>query len=171
MPMTAIRTAGAVLAGGVLFHASLAFGQQLPGCALVQRDDPPRSVHDCGGLIIEAEAAAALRPAGAGNVAPDAVEVEGGAVLIDIEPGRGPFQILTPHAIASVRGTVYAVDVGETETSVFVLEGFVQVSREDGAEPVELLAGEGVDVTADQPLTVREWGQPRVDALLARFGR
>lgn len=171
MTMSAIRSAGAILAVGILLVSPLAFGQELPGCVLTQRDDPPRSVHDCGGLVIEAEAAAALQPAGTVNVAPEAVEVEGGAVLIEVDPGRGPFQILTPHAIASVRGTIYAVDVGDAETSVFVLEGTVGVSRADGTEPVELLAGEGVDVAAGQPLIVSEWGQPRVDALLARFGR
>ena len=61
--------------------------------------------------------------------------------------GRGGFQILTPHAIASVRGTQWAVDVGATRTSVFVERGQSsrcarpRVPRRDA-----LRAGEGVDV-------------------------
>ena len=156
---------------GVMLNPTHVFAQALPGCTLEQRDDPPRTIHDCGGLVIEAEAAAALRPAGAEGGALDAIEVDGSALLIDIAPQRAPFQILTPHAIASVRGTVYVVDVGADATSVFVVEGQVGVSRADGADPVELGAGDGVDVADGQALTVRQWPQERVGALLARFGR
>jgi hypothetical protein len=54
---------------------------------------------------------------------------------------------------------------------VFVVNGRVAVSRAAGGESVELGAGDGVDVEAGTaPLTVRQWGAPRVAALLARFG-
>lgn len=170
---TSLRFAigGAVVTLGVMLDPMQVFAQALPGCTLGERDDPPRIVHDCGGLVIEAEAAATLRPASAEGGVLDAVEVDGSALLIDIAPGRAPFQILTPHAIASVRGTVYVVDVGADRTSVFVVEGQVGVTRADGDDPVELGAGDGVDVAAGEPLTVRQWPSQRVEALLARFGR
>ena len=82
-----------------------------------------------------------------------------------------PLDRLTPHAIATVRGTQFAVDVDAGVTSVFVVEGSVEVSRRDGPATVLLGPGEGVDVRPGEPLVVREWPQPRVNALLARFGR
>jgi hypothetical protein len=38
---------------------------------------------------------------------------------------------------------------------------------------VQLGPGEGVDVDrgSTEPLTVKRWGQPRVDALMARLGQ
>ncbi|WP_051630837.1 FecR domain-containing protein [Afifella pfennigii] len=160
----------ALLLAAMAGHAG---GQELAGCSAAAADEPPRTVYRCeGGLVIEAEAATELRAvAGAGGPQPAVVEVEGNAVLIEAGSGRGAFQILTPHAIASVRGTVYAVEVSAGSTAVFVVEGLVGVSRRDGAEGVQLEAGEGVDVVPGEALTVREWGQGRVDELLARFGR
>ena len=84
---------------------------------------------------------------------------------------EGGFEVITPQAIAAVRGTKWAVDVADGKTSVFVVTGRVAVSREPGSPGVELGPGEGVDVEAGTaPLTVRKWGAPRVAALLARFG-
>lgn len=150
-----------------------ALAQQLQGCAVAEVRDPPRSVFRCeGGLVIEAEAASALRLVVADpDGAPRRVEVRGRGVLVDLPPGSGRFQIMTPHAIASVRGTVYAVDVSANQTDVFVQEGSVHVSRPDGSDSVVLRAGEGVDVVPGQPLEVKQWGEARVERLLARFGR
>ncbi|MCM2472311.1 FecR domain-containing protein [Rhizobium sp. CG5] len=135
--------------------------------------DPPRIVYRCpNGLVLEAEAAADLElQQQPGSTGPAAASLSGKAVLIEVAPGSGPFQILTPHAIAAVRGTIYAVDVTGEATSVFVLRGEVAVSRADGSQAVSLSPGEGVDVSAAQPLQVRVWGQPRVAGLLARFAR
>ncbi len=144
-----------------------------PGCLAMPFTDPPRTIFRCaGGLVIEAEEAARLSlvPGRAGQP-PAAATLDGNAALIDIAPRRGRFQILTPHAIASVRGTVYAVDVTAGMTSVFVAEGRVRVSRRDGSEPVDLAAGEGVDVRPDAPLTVRRWPADRAARQLARLGR
>lgn len=147
--------------------------QTLAGCTATDLTDPPRIAYQCpGGLVIEAEAAAAL---GIVTAAPDGrptdIEVSSDAVLIEVEPGTGPFQIRTPHAIAAVRGTEYAVDVEDGKTAVFVAEGEVAVSRPDGSDTVVLGPGFGVDVTAGEPLVVREWGAQRVTNLLNRFGR
>jgi ferric-dicitrate binding protein FerR (iron transport regulator) len=85
--------------------------------------------------------------------------------------GGPAFQIRTPHAIASVRGTLFAVDITAGRTAVFAAEGSVRVRQIGTIDSVTLRAGQGVDVAPGQPLVVRRWGTPRVEALLARFGR
>ena len=103
----------------------------------------------------------------------DSVELSSKALLIEVpkKPGGNPFKVLTPQAIAAVRGTKWAVDVAEAKTSVFVADGRVGVSRRSRGRGVVLGPGEGVEVEATGPLTVKTWGQPRVDALMARLGQ
>jgi len=104
----------------------------------------------------------------------DAVELSGKALLVEVpkKPGGNPFKVLTPQAIAAVRGTKWAVDVADTKTSVFVANGRVGVTRRAArGRGVVLGPGEGVDVEATAPLTVKTWGQPRVDALMERLGQ
>jgi hypothetical protein len=94
--------------------------------------------------------------------------------MIEFTPseGRRKFQILTPHAIAAVRGTRWAVEVEPERTSTLVISGTVQVTRPRGNRSAVLHAGEGADVSAgSDPITVKIWGKKRVDALLARFGQ
>jgi hypothetical protein len=123
-------------------------------------------------LVIEAEASAEFElEFSPDQSSPEAARLRDNAVLIELRPGSGPFQILTPHAIASVRGTVYVVDVQELETSVFVVRGIVSVTRADDSDAVELSAGDGVNVSAGKPLTVRQWPQEKVSNLLSRFSR
>lgn len=103
----------------------------------------------------------------------DSVELSSKALLIEVpkKPGGNPFKVLTPQAIAAVRGTRWAVDVADAKTSVFVADGRVGVSRRARGRSVVLGPGEGVDVEATGPLTVKQWGQPRIDALMARLGQ
>ena len=104
----------------------------------------------------------------------DSVELSSRALLVEVPKKRGgnPFKVLTPQAIATVRGTKWAVDVAEAKTSVFVANGRVGVTRRAArGRGVLLGAGEGVDVEATGPLTVKTWGQPRVDALMRRLGQ
>jgi ferric-dicitrate binding protein FerR (iron transport regulator) len=91
-------------------------------------------------------------------------------LLIEVTRRRR-FQILTPHAIASVRGTMFAVDVTAERTSVFVVRGRTRVESRSVSGAVVLGSGDGVDVTPGQLLVVRRWSAERVAALLARFGR
>ena len=142
------------------------------GCARSDLGDPPRIVYRCaGGVTLEAEAAAALGiVATEADDRPTEVEISSDAVLIEVAPGSGPFQIRTPHAIAAVRGTVYAVDVTGSSTAVFVTEGEVAVSRPDGSDQLVLTPGFGVDFAPDRPVIARQWPQERVDGLLSRFG-
>ena len=158
----------------------------VPGIALAQtrctettRFDPPlRVLHCTDGLSLETERSATLRPIdrnGDGQL--EGAEIGGRAVLVTLpprsRPRKGGFQILTPHAIASVRGTVYAVDVTDAKTAVFVARGHVVVARRNApGVSVTLAPGDGVDVAGDQgPLDVRRWPQERVRGLLERFGQ
>src|SRR5947208_2947279 len=97
----------------------------------------------------------------------DSVELSSKALLIEVpkKPGGNPFKVLTPQAIAAVRGTKWAVDVADAKTSVFVANGRVGVTRRPRGRGVVLGAGDGVDVEANGPPTVKQWGQPRIDAL------
>jgi hypothetical protein len=105
---------------------------------------------------------------------PDAATLRSRALLVDVQArsGRRGFQVLTPQAIAAVRGTRWAVDVSGSKTSVFVLNGRVAVRRPNVRRGVELGPGEGVDVEAGDraALIVKRWPKPRVNALLGRFG-
>ncbi len=163
----------AILSLLVILLPHSASAQSLAGCTAADAGNPDRVVYQCaGGIVLEAEAAAALGVlAAASDGRPTEVEVSADAVLIEITPGSGPFQIRTPQAIAAVRGTVYAVDVADGKTAVFVSEGEVAVSRPDGSDQVVLQAGFGVDVAPGEPVVVREWGATRVRNLLSRFGR
>lgn len=149
-----------------------AAGAQTMGCTARTLSDPPRQVLDCAdGLTMSAEQGAGVTLFDRnGDGKPDGVELSGKALLIDLPPGRGKgFQILTPHAIASVRGTRWAVDVGSARTSVFVERGAVAVARPRG-QGVVLRPGDGVDVDAGgAPLTVKRWAPARAAALLARL--
>jgi ferric-dicitrate binding protein FerR (iron transport regulator) len=105
---------------------------------------------------------------------PKGAQLNSGALMIDFKPSASQrnFQILTPHAIAAVRGTTWAVEVGREQTSVLAVSGAVQVTRPNGSRGVILQAGEGADVSVGSgPITVKRWGEKRVQALLARFGQ
>ena len=165
--------AGGALPLAVLATAALA--QQSGGCEAEMLQDPPRTVLTCPNDVrIVAEEGTIFelqdRTSAAG---PEAVRLDVKALLLEAPAGavEGGFEVITPQAVAAVRGTKWAVDVAEGKTSVFVVTGRVAVSREATAPGVELGPGEGVDVEAGTaPLTVRKWGAARVAALLARFG-
>ena len=149
-------------------------GAQSQGCTTTRLENPPRDVIQCGnGLTITAEASASFRLKGEEKAdGPTGAVLNRRALRIETPTGKfRPFQINTPHAIASVRGTIWAIDVGGGRTSVFVERGAVEVGRGGGGAGVVLRPGEGVDVEDSGPLTVKRWPQQRVRALLARFGR
>ncbi|HEX2135752.1 MAG TPA: FecR domain-containing protein [Microvirga sp.] len=160
-------------------HA-LGFGPsaaQSPGCTVQPAPTPPpRQVLRCAdGLAIEAEARSdyTLRARSTTGIPHEAV-LRSGALLVNApaQASGRRFQILTPQAVAAVRGTQWAVDVGGGKTAVFVVDGQVSVRRPTGRRAVTLGPGEGVDVAADAaPLAVRRWSPQRAAALLARFGR
>ena len=157
--------------------AAPAFAQSSDkGCVLEQVAGTSRQVLRCqDGLDIIVEDGAAFTLVDRdrdGNA--DAIRLRRKAVLLDgpqVKDGTG-FQVVTPQAIAAVRGTKWAVDVAGGQTSVFVVSGSVAVQRPAASAGVLLGPGEGVDVRAgDEPLTVRRWPAARVAALMARFGQ
>jgi len=103
----------------------------------------------------------------------DSAELSSKALLVEVpkKPGGNRFEVVTPQAIAAVRGTRWAVDAAEGKTSVLVVDGRVSVARPAGGRRVVLGPGEGVDVETTGTLTVKRWGAARVAALLARLGQ
>jgi hypothetical protein len=126
-------------------------------------------------------------PPGADGL-PASVQLDSGALLIEFNAKRRhEFQILTPQAIASVRGTKWAMEVKPGQTSALVLLGEVTVARKDAAETVVVGPGQGVDLSdlegggpttrslntgvKPPPIGVQRWAPERVKSLLARFGQ
>lgn len=146
------------------------------GCTLEQVGGTDRHLVRCtSGLSIVVEPGARYTLLDRdGNGQTDAVRLAEKALLLEFPDGGAPagFEVITPQAIAAVRGTKWAVDVETAKTSVFVERGSVAVTRASGEDEVTLAAGDGVDVeTGSGPLTVRQWPPARVSALMARFGR
>lgn len=163
------------LAGSVLLIGS-AIAQPVAnaGCTASPSAAGTQTWRCANGITIVAESGARFELKDAnrdGHI--DSVELSSKALLVEApkRPGGNPFKVLTPRAIAAVRGTKWAVDVADAKTSVFVADGRVGVSRRAGGRGVVLGPGEGVDVEATGPLAVKTWGQPRVDALMARLGQ
>lgn len=163
---------------GLACIISLAAGTadaQTRGCTITTYTDPPRETLACpDGLTITAERDASYRLADRnGDGLIDTLQLTAKGVLVDVPPKRrGGFQVQTPHAIAAVRGTVWAVEATPERSSVFVQIGTVSVSRSGGSPAVTLRAGDGVDVApGTEPLRVNRWGNERAANFLARFGR
>jgi ferric-dicitrate binding protein FerR (iron transport regulator) len=94
---------------------------QRSGCTMTTYTDPPRQVLQCrDGLEVSAESAADYSLINGPHGRPIGARLQNKGLFIDLSPGRpGGFQISTPHAVASVRGTRWAVDVSSERTSVF----------------------------------------------------
>jgi FecR-like protein len=166
------------LAGSVFAEAG--------GCQLIPDDRiPSEKILKCGDDLSIRSAAntryhltdhqgRALPNGTAPEDAPNGAQLESGALMIEFKPteGRRNFQILTPHAIAAVRGTTWAVEVEPDRTSTLVISGFVEVMRPNAKSGTRLRAGQGADVSAAAgPIIAKRWATPRVRTLLARFGQ
>lgn len=169
-----MRGLAALTCLAIMFAADAVSAQQpaANGCTTEQKPGAAQTLRCREGLTIVAEDGAKFTLQSQGRQV-DGVDVQSKAVLIDApkQKGKGRFQVITPQAIAAVRGTKWAVDAQNTRTSVLVLVGQVAVRRPGGAGgEVTLGPGEGVDVEPGSgALEVKRWGQPRVDALLARL--
>lgn len=160
----------------VSLTAATGWAQQPAGCSLQPVSGKTLQTLHCGrGVTVTAEYGASfqlLDRNGDGRI--DGAKLDSKAILLDVDGARvkGGFQVVTPQAIAAVRGTRWAVDNGGDKTSVLVLRGRVSVRRPAGGAAVTLGPGQGVDVVAGAaPLEVKRWGAPRVAALLARLGQ
>lgn len=155
---------------------TIAAAQPAPaGCSSTHPANAPQTLRCPGDLTIVAEDGAKFTLQSldkTGGV--DSVNLQSRALLVDAPRQRGKrrFQVTTPQAIAAVRGTKWAVDAQESRTSVLVLRGRVAVRRPRGTGQVVLGPGDGVDVEpGTDPLVIKRWPQPRIDALLARLGQ
>ena len=165
----------AALAAALLLAPGVASAQS-SGCTMERVGGTSRQIMRCAdGVTITAEGGARFNLIDRNRDGrPDAVSLRNKAVLVDVDGARRArgFQVLTPQAIAAVRGTRWAVDVKNGTTAVFVVRGRVAVGRVASRQTVVLSVGEGVDVTAGTgSLTVRRWPPARSAALLARLGQ
>ena len=173
--MTTPARVGVIAFAGVLLFASPAAAQPAKSnCTSASTAQGTQTLHCETAITIVAESGAKfeLRDRNRdGHV--DSVELSSKALLLEVpkKPGRTRFNVMTPQAIAAVRGTKWAVDAESGKTSVFVVDGRVSVARKAGRGSVVLGPGEGVDVETSGDLVVKRWGAARVAALMARLGQ
>ena len=173
-----LRTALAAAALYLAASAGAAPADAAGACALVPNERAPtEKILQCSGresLTVRAAPGTRYQPLyKKGDPVPAAIRLDDGALLIEFQPSlwRQDFQILTPLAIAAVRGTKWAVDVTKARNSALVLSGAVGVTNRRLNQYVIITDGEGVDVTPTDTSTVpKRWGEARVRALLSRFG-
>jgi hypothetical protein len=167
------------LAAAALFAAAIAGplpARAAGACALIPNEKmPSEKILQCGEtLTVHPAQGARYQPLfKKGDPLPVGIRLTGGALLIEYHPASPDekFQILTPLAIAAVRGTKWAMDVTKAQTSTLVLNGAVAVTNRRLNQFVVLTAGQGVDITAtDTSVVQKPWGEARVRALLSRFG-
>jgi ferric-dicitrate binding protein FerR (iron transport regulator) len=173
--MMLARTGSIAFAGTLLLFAGAAVPQPATsGCTSAQTAQGTQTLQCEAAITIVAESGAKfeLRDRNRdGHV--DSVELSSKALLLEVpkKPGRTRFNVMTPQAIAAVRGTKWAVDAEGTKTSVFVVNGRVRVARAVGRGSVTLGAGDGVDVEPSGELIVKRWPPARVTALMTRLGQ
>jgi FecR protein len=164
---------------------------QSGACVLIpDKRNPSDKILRCGSELVITPAPGTVYRAAppAEDGLPASVQLESGALLIEFHSKRRQeFQILTPQAIASVRGTKWAMEVKPGQTSTLVLLGQVAVARKDTTTDSVLVGpGQGVDVAnldagktvrslgsvvKPPPIGVKKWAPERVNELLARFGQ
>jgi hypothetical protein len=161
----------ALAVAAVLALAAAGAASAQPGeCSLIADDhNPSEKILRCGSdlTVRTARGTRYKLITKEGQTLPTGAELDTGALMIE---GTRDFQILTPHAIAAVRGTKWAVNVTPKLTSALVISGVVEVTR--GKQTASLRAGQGADISAGSgPIEVKRWKKKRVNALLARFGQ
>jgi hypothetical protein len=170
---------GAVFIAAALFTAAIAGplpARAAGACALVPNGRlPSQLILQCGqSLTVRPTPGTSYQPLyKKGDPLPVAIRLTDGALLIEYHPAKPneKFQILTPLAIAAVRGTKWAMEVTKAQTSTLVVTGAVAVTNRRLNEFVVLTQGQGVDITpTDTSMVARTWGDDRVRALLSRFG-
>ena len=128
--MTMLARAGSIaLAGLLLLTGNAAAQPARSGCTSAPTALGTQTLHCATAITIVAESGAKfeLRDRNRdGQV--DSVELSNKALLLEVpkKPGRTRFDVVTPQAIAAVRGTKWAVDAEGAKTSVFVVDGRVQ---------------------------------------------
>ena len=164
----------AAVAATILLSTIPAFSQSGSLGCILKRMPSGHSLHCQNGVIIQAEKDSryALIDRNGDGLA-DGVRLRNKGLLLDARRRLSPrsgFVVVTPQAIAAVRGTKWAVDVQGGKTAVFVVNGIVSVEKTVSGDLVNLRRGQGVDVDRSAaPLVVKRWPAARVAALLGRF--
>jgi hypothetical protein len=84
-------------------------------------------------------------------------------------PWADGFEVRSRAAVASMRSTDWITEATPDKAAVFVVEGIVEVTGRADAATVVLNAGDGTDVpVGGSPGAPKQWGQKRVDSVLAR---
>ena len=173
--MTMLARAGWIAFSSLLLLTADAAAQPATlGCTSAPTAQGTQTLHCETAITIVAESGAKFELGDRnrdGHV--DSVELSNKALLLEVpkKPGRTRFNVMTPQAIAAVRGTKWAVDAEGAKTSVFVVNGRVSVARPRGRGSVVLGPGDGVDVETSGDLIVKRWPPARVTALMARLGQ
>ncbi|MEH2528916.1 MULTISPECIES: FecR domain-containing protein [unclassified Bradyrhizobium] len=172
--MTMLARAGWIVFSSLLLTADVAAQPATLGCTTAPTAQGTQTLHCPTAITIVAESGAKFELGDRnrdGHV--DSVELSNKALLLEVpkKPGRTRFNVVTPQAIAAVRGTKWAVDAEGAKTSVFVVNGRVSVARSAGRGSVVLGPGDGVDVEGSGELIVKRWPPARVTALMARLGQ
>jgi ferric-dicitrate binding protein FerR (iron transport regulator) len=173
--MTMLARAGWIAFSSLLLLTADAAAQPATlGCTSAPTAQGTQTLHCETAITIVAESGAKFELGDRnrdGHV--DSVELSNKALLLEVpkKPGRTRFNVMTPQAIAAVRGTKWAVDAEGAKTSVFVVNGRVSVARPAGRGSVVLGPGDGVDVETAGELVVKRWPPARVSALMARLGQ
>jgi hypothetical protein len=173
--MTILARAASIAVASLGLFAGQALAQPAKlGCTSAPTAQGTQTLHCPAAITIVAESGAKFELGDRnrdGQV--DSVELSNKALLLEVpkKPGRTRFNVVTPQAIAAVRGTKWAVDAEGGKTSVFVVNGRVSVARSAGRGSVSLGPGDGVDVEGPGELIVKRWPPARVTALMARLGQ
>jgi ferric-dicitrate binding protein FerR (iron transport regulator) len=169
------QMAGALAACALLGIGGPAAAQSLPGGCSAAPTVATQTIRCAGGVTVIGEDGAQFTLQDRDrNGEVDSVDLRSKALLLEVPKQRAGrrFNVVTPQAIAAVRGTKWAVDAQATTTSVLVVNGQVSVQRRAGRGSVVLGPGEGVDVeNGAGALIVKRWPRARVDALLYRLGQ
>src|SRR6204780_2069285 len=119
--MKAIIRAICVALASALLPITMAAAQSTTmGCSSESSTTTTQTIHCKAGvtIVVENGARYALHDRD-GNGRVDSVELSSKALLLEVPRRRNEFKVITPQAIAAVRGTKWAVDAAENQTSVF----------------------------------------------------
>lgn len=172
----ASKVSAATLGVALWLATTMSAWAQGGACTLIPDDrNPSEKIMRCGSdLVVRAAPGTRYHPVEQkNNETPRALQLDSGALMIEFHAtdAQKDFQILTPHAIAAVRGTKWVVEVQPSRSSTLVISGEVAVRHLQADDAVKLGPGQGVDVSpGTSRLVVKRWARKRVRALLARFG-
>ena len=113
----------------------------MPKCALSSDErNPSEKVLRCGDqlTIRNARNTSYRLTDQKGDEMPKGAQLDSGALMIEFKPSAAQrsFQIRTPHALAAVRGTTWAVEVDADKTATLVISGVVEVRRPNAKKGV-----------------------------------